>query len=300
MLTTSQVIDVNALARWDAAHPGNAVRAICQRWARPGCRLSEKAWLRIMPDDRGIGLFLYGRRAGSLSWIEAGPLLSLAGEGDHVSFVDPATLAAATSVENILSRLEHAGTRRSEGGCFLEDVIAANPGVIGLAEEVDDPYSSDGGILAVVQDGSANIMFWMVMTARSRTLEQAVQGSASTPDPAPTDRTMDFQAAAATLLALHSLFPDPRAVVCADLWRKVTEQPPLVPIARPAMMIGTYWPEHFVPGVASARMRQHVAKLVSKGVFDQLRENGVTVALAERSAPFDAATIGLKLPQFSA
>lgn len=140
--------DVAALAKWDAAHPGNAVRALFNRWAVPG-RFHRTAPLRVGVRDGYVNLYVKGQSDAKLSSHRTGPRLSLhrayatltprgnilpaAGEGER-DYVTHAAEALATSAladavpDWIATALSYASAEKH----FVDDLIRANVGVIDL------------------------------------------------------------------------------------------------------------------------------------------------------------------------
>lgn len=282
--------DVSSLARWDAAHPGNAVRALFERWARPGCPLSPETPLRMMPFKDSIAIYHYGRKVGSLLSADAAPLLTVTADGG-VRTYRPAALATPKRTDEIISSIEEACTTRYEGSCFLEEVIAANPGVIGVTAESGSGDRRYGGRIAVAQVGTnypAGIALWDVMTACSHNLHGRDGGAPALLQPI--ENEDDGNAAAAqlcqaaeTLVNLDELFCSGTCPRSASLWRAVATHLPPAIISRPGLIVSAYWPKGYNPPVASRRIQQCVDKLSRTGVIDLLQEGGRTVLMAQQA-----------------
>ena len=285
-----QIYDVSSLARWDAAHPGNAVRALFERWARPGCPLSPETPLRMMPFKDSIAIYHYGRKVGSLLSADAAPLLTVTADGG-VRTYRPAALATPKRTDEIISSIEEACTTRYEGSCFLDEVIAANPGVIGVTAESGSGDRRYGGRIAVAQVGTnypAGIALWDVMTACSHNLHGRDGGAPALLQPIENEDdgnagAAQLRQAAETLVNLDELFRRGTCPRSASLWRALTTHPPPAIIGRPGLIVSAYWPKGYNPPVASRRIQQCVDKLSRTGVIDFLREGGRTVVMAQQA-----------------
>lgn len=64
---------VNELARWDAAHPSNAVRDLFYRWALPGFHATRSYMLRVGIRDGYLNLYVKGQSVAKLSVGRKGP-----------------------------------------------------------------------------------------------------------------------------------------------------------------------------------------------------------------------------------
>lgn len=139
--------DVAILADWDRAHPGNAVRALFERWALPG-RYHRSAPLRVGVRDGYLNLYVKGQSVAKLSAGRKGPRLAThrayatltrwgdglptgEGERDYVTH-DAAALATAALAEAIPDWIATALTYASPEKHFVDDLIRANANVIDL------------------------------------------------------------------------------------------------------------------------------------------------------------------------
>ncbi|MDR3471667.1 MAG: hypothetical protein P4M09_08260 [Devosia sp.] len=148
MATYSRLFPVDRLAAWDAAHPGNAVRALFDRWRLPGQKAVERAPLRLRLGDGYLEFYVRGQPLAKLTVGQSGPRLSLpltyvAGRARNWSGgscpsmrwlheIDADGLADPTMSSLILDWINAAETYASAQQRFVDDLIAANPGVLNL------------------------------------------------------------------------------------------------------------------------------------------------------------------------
>jgi hypothetical protein len=177
---------VDALAGWDAAHPGNAVRRLFDYWVLPGMQGAQGAALRVAIRDGYLNFYAKGQSVAKLSFGAHGPRIQL-----HRSYLDglrrakaaehrsntsrsfyvslsPIELARADTAERVMGWIESAESYASAEKRFVDELVGCNAGVIDLemglpADIVDEERSAPRMDLVLAQRSPANITqiaFW--------------------------------------------------------------------------------------------------------------------------------------------
>lgn len=278
--------NTDVLAAWDRAHPGNGVRALFDRWALPGESSGDTRMLRVGIRDGYLNLYVKGQSVAKLSIGHGGPAIDVheayvsgrrstdktdvAPGQQYVGFAatalaDPATAAL---IPNWITTAEsYAGTEKR----FVEDLIAANPGVIDL--EMGLPASDAPGgdrvaprmdlVTAQVDGEQPAIAFWEAKCANNPELR--VSGDANPRVLGQLDKYVRWMAesgriaqvreayrrTAAVLLGLHALYRADATPDCLAVWRTLaaTEVPTV--IVQPGLVISNYWPAGHPEAIAS-------------------------------------------------
>lgn len=305
---------METLVKWDADKPGNAVRLLFDRWALPGQKTTSEVPLRLGLRDGYVNFYVKGQSVAKLSCGRDGPKLSVhnayvAGyargserDGTLQSYEDYNAKALGDSVTATLVAgwIETAVTYASAEKRFVDDLVAANPGIIDL--EMGLPASDLPGservaprmdlvIVQVADDAFPIIAFWEAKCANNGELR-------ASDDNAPkvlgqvdryvrwmseNGRVAQVQEAyrntAATLIKFYHLFRGQEGDVpeCVQLWKALaaTEAPAI--IVQPGIVIGNYWPEGSTEGIASGRMAQSAASFARNKHREKIEQHGIHV-----------------------
>lgn len=307
--------DVAALAAWDDANPGNAVRELFSRWCLPGSANSGRQRLRIGLRAGYLNFYVKGQSVAKLSITSGGqPRIEV-----HRAYVDGkrrdrgaervpnaqnyrtygGTELASQDVASAVSLwVETAETYASAEKRFVNDLVSANAGVIDL--EMGLPASETPGServaprmdLVVVQAdgaGSSSIAFWEAKCANNAELRardhvprvfgqvQKYVDWVSAQDRI-REVTEAYRVSAQILLALHTHFRgEDYASHCGDLWRLLATDEATSIVSKPGIVIGNYWPDGSPDEVASGRMRQAAASFKRNGHRAALEQKGIKV-----------------------
>ena len=137
---------MKTLAQWDADKPGSAISQLFDRWALPGEKATSQAPLRLGLRDRYINFYVKGQSVAKLSYGLTGPKLSVhsgyvagqsrGSERDATlqSYEDYNAKALTDTVTAALVEgwIETAVTYASAEKRFIDDLVAANAGIIDL------------------------------------------------------------------------------------------------------------------------------------------------------------------------
>jgi hypothetical protein len=287
---------VGDLAAWSARNPGNAIQALFDLWCLPGeVSLADGPSLRLGLRDRYLNFYANGQSVGKLSFSGRLPKLAVhqaylhggrrdrtdtteAVEGEYKAF-DAGALATAATASLVSGWIETAKTYASAEKCFVDELIAANAGVIDLemglpANELENGKRAaprmDLVIAQQYEDEQLSIAFWEAKCANNTELR------AKAPRPPHVLKQIDtyiqwmghegrvaqvgqaYRTAASTLVELHQAFRNSSSSVpeCVGIWRKLAdlEQPEVT--VRPGIVVGNYWPTSYQAQIASGRMRQ--------------------------------------------
>lgn len=316
--------DTDALAGWNANKSGNAVHLLFDRWALPGEKATSETPLRLGLRDGYLNFYVKGQSVAKLFRGRGGPKLSVhkayvagrrrqRGDGappmqgyqdyDASALADPATAAL------VAGWIETAETYASTEKRFVDDLIAANPGVIDL--EMGLPASDlPGGervaprmdivIAQLANGGVPSIAFWEAKCANNSELrargeyERRQDGSFTGPRVleqvgkyvrwmAESDRIAQVRQAyrntADKLLEFHNLFRgnDSGQPECIRIWRTLAKAEAPAVIVQPGIVIGNYWPEGYAELIASSRMAQCAASFAKNRHGEKLERNGICV-----------------------
>lgn len=305
---------VHQLAAWSAQNPGNAVRALFDLWCLPGeSAVGGGPSLRLGLRDRYLNFYANGQSVGKLSLSGGEPKLAV-----HQAYVsgrprersdergpvvgyqtfDTKALATTATASLVTGWVETAKTYASAEKCFVDELIAANAGVIDL--EMGLPANELGSgkraaprmdlVLAQRRDGEpVSIAFWEAKCAnnselratspgRPRVLEQ-VEKYVNWMGHADRVRQVGqaYRDAAATLVELHQAFRSSGSSIpeCVGIWGELaTVETPAVTV-RPGIVVGNYWPDSCEAQVASGRMRQYAESFARNGHRKPIEEAGI-------------------------
>ena len=305
---------IKYLADWDADNPGNTVRALFDRWALPGQKTTSKAPLRLAVRHGYVNFYVKGQSVGKLSCGADGPTLSVhnayvagqvkGSERDGTmqtyekynakSLADPATAAL------VAGWIETAVTYASAEKRFVDDLVAANPGIIDLEMGLpasDLPRSErvaprlDLAIAQGTRDTPSTIAFWEAKCANNGELraskdnEPKVFGQVEkyvrwmTESGRVAQVAEAYRNTAKTLIEFYILFrgTEDNGPECIRLWQTLvkTEAPAI--IIQPAIVIGNYWPEGYTDQIASDRMRQCAVSFANNKHREKLERHGIYV-----------------------
>lgn len=309
----SRSFATDILAKWDAANDGNTVRSLFDRWVMPG--QTSKAPLRLGLRDGYLNFYSKGQSIAKLSCTREGPKLSVHrayasgrkrdGGNDRPAPIegyqnyDSATLADPQTALLIDGWIDTAETYASAEKRFVDDLIAANPGVIDL--EMGLPAGDVAGservaprmdlvVVQMVANGSPAIAFWEAKCANNPELRASGEKAAKVVDQLAKytrwmggDRIVQVQqayrAAAAAMLDLYQLFRSVESDVpqCLEIWQTLVAQPAPEIITHPGLVIGNYWPAGHTERIASGRMQQSAASFARNRHGEKLEREGITV-----------------------
>ncbi|WP_299823145.1 hypothetical protein [uncultured Jannaschia sp.] len=157
MPTFERAFKTTDLSRWDAGNPGNAVRALFEKWALPGQDWTKDRPLRLAVRDGYLNFYFKGQSVAKLSIGQGGPKLEVhkayvtgrrrgmarheAAPSQPYHRVDAKRLADHATIELVESWIETAETYASAEKRFVDDLVAANPGTLDL--EMGLPANED-------------------------------------------------------------------------------------------------------------------------------------------------------------
>lgn len=306
---------VDVLTEWDAKNPGNAVRTLFDHWSLPGEKAAGKALLRLGLRDGYLNFYIRGQSVAKLGCGRSGPKLSVhqayatgrrkngAGDGtpaaqgyqdyDSMALADPATSAL------IAGWIDTADSYASAEKCFVDELIAANPGVIDLemglpASDLPDSerVAPRMDLVVAQHEGGEplSICFWEAKCANNPELRASEDNAPKVLEQvakyvrwmAEGDRIAQVQQAyrttAATLMELYRLFreggTEPESV---GIWQALAQQESPAVIVQPGIVIGNYWPEGYTASIASGRMAQCAASFARNGHRDKLERASIRV-----------------------
>ena len=304
---------VDALAEWNASNPDNAVRTLFDHWCLPGKKAGAKASLRLGLRDGYLNFYVRGQSVAKLACGRSGPKLSVhkayvtgrrkerAGDGaspvQGYQDYDGTTLADPAMGTLIANWIDTADSYASAEKCFVDELNAANPGVIDLemglpASDLPDSerVAPRMDLVVAQRKGSEplSICFWEAKCANNselrasgdrppkvrRQIEKYVRWMAED------DRVAQVQQAyrttATKLLGLHRLFrkggSDPESV---GIWHALTQLEAPDVIVQPGIVIGNYWPEGYTASIASGRMAQCAASFARNGHREKIKGAGI-------------------------
>lgn len=304
---------MGTLAKWDAGKSGNAVRLLFDRWALPGRTATSEAPLRLGLRDGYVNFYVKGQSVAKLSCGRDGPKLSVhnayvAGQArgserdgalqsyedyDAKALTDPATAAL------VAGWIETAMTYASAEKRFVDDLVAANPGIIDL--EMGLPASDLPGservaprmdlVIVQVTDDAPTIAFWEAKCANNGELRASEDNPPKVLDQvdryvrwmSENGRVAQVQEAyrntAATLIEFYHLFRGQEGDVpeCVQLWKALAAAEAPAVIVQPGIVIGNYWPEGSTEGIASGRMAQSAASFARNKHREKIERHGIHV-----------------------
>jgi len=305
---------MDTLAKWDADKSDNAVRLLFDRWALPGKKATSEAPLRLGLRDGYVNFYVKGQSVAKLSCGRDGPKLSVhnayvAGQArgserdgalqsyedyNAQALADPATAAL------VAGWIETAVTYASAEKRFVDDLVAANPGIIDL--EMGLPASDLPGservaprmdlvIVKVGDDASPTIAFWEAKCANNGELRASEDNAPKVLGQvdryvrwmSENGRVAQVQEAyrntAATLIEFYHLFRGQEGDVleCVQLWKALAAAEAPAIIVQPGIVIGNYWPEGSTEGIASGRMAQSAASFARNKHREKIERHGIHV-----------------------
>jgi len=199
MSVFSRSFNVDALAKWDADHPGNAVRMLFERWALPGRGVTDTERLRVGVRKGYLNFYAKGQSVAKLSVGRNGPKVSvheayvsgrarsalregLPAERAYISF-DAQALLDPGFVSSIDQWIDTADTYATAEKRFVDDLVASNPGVIDL--EMGLPASGEPDrprvaprmdiVLATMGGEGPTIEFWEAKCANNPELRATIK-----------------------------------------------------------------------------------------------------------------------------
>ena len=306
---------VDVLADWNANNPGSAVRVLFDHWCLPGEKTTDKTRLRLGLRDGYLNFYIKGQSVAKLSCGRNGPKLSV-----HKAYVtgrrreqtgngtppvkgyqdyDTMALANLTTGALITNWIDTADSYASAEKCFVDDLIAANPGVIDMemglpaSDLPDSERVAPRMDLVVAQragDEALSICFWEAKCANNPELRASEDNSPKVLGQvakyvrwmAEGDRVVQVQQAyretATKLLDLYSLFHEgKRKPESVGIWQALAQLEATAIIAQPGIVIGNYWPEGYTASVASSRMAQCATSFAKNGHREKLQGAGIQV-----------------------
>jgi len=304
--------DINSLAKWDEGCPDNAVRLLFKRWALPGEMVTGVAPLRLAIRRGYINFYAKGQSVAKLEVVRGCPRLSVHNayvvgrlkddgpplEGykhfDSDALADPATAALVDGWTK--TALSYASAEKR----FVDDLVAANPGIIDLEMGLPASDLPDSGRVAprmdlviaqLAEDAPPSIAFWEAKCANNKELRVTGNGKPHVLDQvekyvrwmAESGRIAEVQSAyretAAILLELYRLFRsvDGATPESVRIWQVLAATVTPTIIVQPGIVIGNYWPEGYTEKIASGRMAQFAASFATNGHRKKIAAAGVRV-----------------------
>lgn len=314
---------VDTLAEWDARHPGNGIRTLFERWALPGLKATSAAPLRLGVRNGYVNFYVKGQSVAKLSCGGNVPKLDVhqayelgQTRGDRPASTEPgrtyvpidaSALADPAIAARINGWIETAKSYASAEKRFVDDLAAANPGIIDLEMGLPASEAPDSArvaprmdiVIAQIVDGVPSVAFWEAKCANNPEL-RSTQDYAVRADGFSGPKVLDqlrkyvdwmaelgrttqvaaaYQATAATLLQFHRLFgskaaPSPE---CVAIWQALAAGNDPRVVVRPGIVIGNYWPEGCIEKIGSDRMRQAANSFARNGHREKLERHGTIV-----------------------
>lgn len=306
---------VEVLAEWDAKYPGNAVRTLFNHWCLPGEKATGDALLRLGLRDGYLNFYIRGQSVAKLACGRSGPKLSAhqayvtgrrkngAGAGtppvQGYQDYDGTALADRATSALIAGWIATADSYASAEKCFVDELIAANPGVIDLemglpASDLPDSerVAPRMDLVVAQHEGGEplSICFWEAKCANNPELRAGEDNAPKVLEQvgkyvrwmAEIDRVAQvqqaYQTTATTLIELYRIFREggikPESV---GIWQALAQHEAPVVIVQPGIVIGNYWPEGYTATIASGRMAQCAASFAKNGHRDKLQRAGIRV-----------------------
>ena len=314
---------LEALAGWNADHPGNAVHLLFDRWALPGQKATNEAPLRLALRDGYVSFYVKGQSVAKLRWGRDGPSLSV-----HKAYVagrhrkeardgvqstadyrcyDVGELADPSTAALVATWVETAETHALPEKRFVDDLVAANPGIVEL--EMALPASDMPGsvrtaprmdlvVAQVRHDALPTIAFWEAKCAtngelRSRNnYHEHEDGSFTGPrvlnqigkymrwmaeKHRPAQLQQAYRNTAATLLEFRRMFCTSESTPeCVHIWQTLATADPLPVIAQPGVVIANYCPGGCTEAFGSS-IAQRITSFGRDGHREKLKRNGAYV-----------------------
>ncbi|MEQ3626220.1 MAG: hypothetical protein ABNH26_13460 [Celeribacter sp.] len=176
---------IGGLLEWDKANPGNAVRALFDRWCFPGHTPDGKRMLRLCVRDGYLNFYARGQSVAKLNCLQSGASATIAsaylegvekpphrtgGRGNQT--LSKEMLADLETVERvdvwIRTALTYAGAEKS----FVDDLMARHPNAIDLEMGLPKHRSTMDLVIAQEGDDGLEIAFWEVKTAANSELRR--------------------------------------------------------------------------------------------------------------------------------
>ncbi len=305
---------VDDLAAWSSKNPGNAVRALFDLWCLPGeVALGEGPSLRLGLRYGYLNFYANGQSVGKLSVSGRGPKLEVhqayfsgrrrdrsdvGGPVFGYKSLDAEALATTATASLVRGWVETAKSYASAEKCFVDELIAANAGVIDL--EMGLPANAlDTGkraaprmdlVVAQRRGGEpVSIAFWEAKCANNSELRATSPGLPRVLEQV--EKYVDwmgnagrvaqvgqaYRDAAAILVELHKAFRSsgPSVPECMGIWKELaTVETPEVTV-RPGIVVGNYWPDSYEAQIASGRMRQYAASFARNGHRKPIDDAGI-------------------------
>jgi hypothetical protein len=314
MPTFTRSFDFAAFAAWYSKNPNSAVHELLKRWALPGAPAVGDVCLRLAVRGGYLNFYVKGQSVAKLSCGLNGPTVAV-----HNAYVDgrvkgmeqlsprPAqdyvtysaeALADPSTVDRVAGWVRTAETYASAEKRFVDDLVAANAGVVDL--EMGLPASDLPGServaprmdLVLVEIGPESepaIVFWEAKCANNGELRATGDAPPRVRDQITryvdwlsADGRMSqvrqaYRAAAAVLIDLYRLRceSDQSSSECIGFWTALANCVAPHVVAQPGVVIGNYWPEGSNEGIASERMRQCAMSFERKGHREKLENEGI-------------------------
>lgn len=315
---------VDSLKAWDKANSGNAVRALFERWALPGEPLSRDRSLRLCVRDGYLNFYRFGQSVAAIRISNYGPTLtmhnsyfleSLKGQPldiklrNRYTTIPPSDAAQESTSKKIDGWIKTAESYASAEKRFVDDLVAANAGVIDL--EMGLPAHENGlgdrnaprmDIVNVqaTSDTSIELVFWeakcsnndevrarapITNTERGRTGPGVVEQLDSyitwiKPAERVDEVRAAYQETARVLIAFYQAFQagNGETPECVRLWKLLVKAAPadITVIDRPGLAIGNYCPDGH-PSAEAARFVRAAVTFESNGHRRKLKEHGIII-----------------------
>lgn len=307
----SRNFPVDDLKNWDAAHPGNTVRVLFDHWCLPGQTGSENSSLRIGLRGGYLNFYIKGQSVAKLSFSRKEPRLELAQAYycgiekarrgklplGKAAPLDGETLAEPKTAKRVKGWIKTAETYASAEKRFVDDLLAANPGIIDV--EMALPASDiPGGVRVAprmdiviaqeVQDGSISVAFWEAKCANNKEVRAKGERPHVMTQVDNYEKWMEqkgridevqeaYKANATHLLELHQVFRKDDYHPCRRIWQALADTEVPVIIRKPGLVIGNYWPGGSPDESGSQTMQRCAASFEANGHREKLQRAGLTV-----------------------
>ncbi len=271
---------IDGLLEWDRANPGNAVRALFDRWCLPGHEPDGQRMLRLCVRDGSLNFYAMGQSVAKLNCLKSGASAEIAvaylegvekpphrADGLGSQTLSKEMLADPGTADRVHTWTRTALTYAGAEKLFVDDLVSRHPNAIDLEMGLPNYGSMMDLVIAQEGDDGLEIAFWEVKTAANDELRRR-EGDAKVVSQIRRYRDWVYidgnveavQAAcrstASILLRFHEHFipatDDPPE--CVAIWRRLADADPEI-LASPGVVIGDYFPK----GAADVTKRNKIA-----------------------------------------
>jgi hypothetical protein len=321
--TFERKFDIAALKNWDGIHQGNAVRALFDRWALPGEQRSVNRSLRLCVRRGYLNFYNFRQSVAAVRMGLDGPRLDLhekyalelaesssvhRSQNGYICFGPQATAMPSTA-EKVAGWIAASQTYASAEKRFIDDLVAANTGVIDLEMGLPSHDVGPGDRVApridivFIQASSHRLVelaFWEAKCSINNELRarsDIAKTETGWTGPGVVEQLDSYagwinaaghiqevqtayKETARLLVAFHQVFGRNylKLPECVQLWQEMAEADPAnISIAqKPGLVIGNYCPNGHTATDAAAFVRS-AATFLSHGHRAKLSRHGITI-----------------------